>query len=53
MKMDYRMKQFAAVMAFATGGGAYDVALFVDKGEHLLIVIVVHCAQGINNDESP
>jgi hypothetical protein len=44
MKMDYRMKQFATVMAFATGGGTCDVALFVDKGEHLLIVIVVHCA---------
>lgn len=32
MKMDYRMKQFATVMAFATGGGTCDVALFVDKG---------------------
>ncbi len=53
MKMDYRMQQFAAVMAFATGGSAYDVALFVDKGEHFLVVIVVHCAQGINKDESP
>lgn len=54
MEVDYRMQQFAAVVAFAASGGTCDVALLIDERKHLLIVIVIHKRyQGINNDESP
>ena len=68
MQVYYRMEQFAAVMAFATGGGSDDVSFFVYNGEHLFVIIALHLycllkglvrlewhmnVYGISNDESP
>ena len=32
----------ASVVAFATGGGTDDVALFIHDGEHFLVIVLLH-----------
>lgn len=39
VQMDDRMKQFAAAVAFPAGGGSGDISLFIDDGEHFLVII--------------
>ena len=51
MKMHHRMQQFAAVVTLATRSATRNIALFVDNGENLFVVVFFHTAKIMQANE--